>query len=148
MLLQRPKSLKNLLSVHEIAFLFLVAVTGLLGGMTAYFWQVNSTESVRINALIYRTEQIRGEFFGQVQEVIRARVLEDPRAYDLYSDYSRRIDDHFNKLRNEAALRTEDEAIQGLQQSYREIQKDMNKIFSDPYLSNQLVRIKILDPRF
>ena len=148
MLLQSPKSLKNLISVHEIAFLFLVAVTGLLGGMTAYFWQVNSTESVRINALIYRTEQIRGEFFGQVQEVIRARVLEDPRAYDLYSDYSRRIDDHFNKLRNEAALRTEDEAIQGLQQSYREIQKDMNKIFSDPYLSNQLVRIKILDPRF
>jgi signal transduction histidine kinase len=148
MLLQRPKSLKNLILVHEVAFLFLVAVTGMLGGLSAYFWHQNSAESVRINALIYRTEQIRGELFGQIQEVIRARVLEDPRAFDVYSDYSRRLDKHFNKLRNEATSRQEDDAIQELQRSYREIQKDMNKIFSDPYLTSQLVRIKILDPRF
>lgn len=148
MLLQRPKSLKNLVLVHEIAFLFLVAVTGMLGGLSAYFWHQNSAESVRINALIYRTEQIRGELYGQIQEVIRARILEDPRAFDLYSDYSRRIDKHFNKLRSEATLREEDEAIQGIQQSYREIQKDMNKIFSDPYLTSQLVRIKMLDARY
>ena len=69
---KKRKSLKNLLFIHEIAFLFLVAVTGVLGGMSTFFWQETSSESVRINNLIYATEQIRSELFRQIQQVIRA----------------------------------------------------------------------------
>ncbi len=148
MAFRRPKSLKNLIFIHEIAFLLLVGVTGLIGGLSAYFWQQNSSESVRINALFYLTEQIRGELYAQIQEVIRARVLEDPRALDVYSKYSRRIDDRFNSLRRRTASQQEELAIQNLHVSYREIQKDMNKIFSDPYITNKLARIQILDPTF
>lgn len=126
----------------------MVAVTGLLGGLSAYFWKQSSSESVRINALFYITEQIRSELYAQIQEVIRARVLEDPRALDVYADYSRRIDDHYNALRRRTASRREDLAIQSLQRSYREIQQDMNKIFSDPYITDQLARIRIIDPAF
>ena len=148
MALKRPKSLKRLIFIHEAAFLFLVAVTGLLGGLSAYFWQQNSSESVRINALFYLTEQIRGELYAQIQEVIRARLFEDPRALEVYSDYSKRIDDYYNILRRKTETKEESLAIQELQLSYREIQKDMNKVFSDPYITNQLARIKIIDPAF
>ena len=148
MWINRPKSLRKLLMIHEIAFLFLVAVTGLMGGISAYFWHQYSAESDRINNLIFGTEQIRSELFRQIQEAIRARLLEDAQALELYGKYSRSIDDQFNKLRQNSNSPEEDKAIQDLQLSYREIQKDMNKIFTDPYLASRQVRMKILDPRF
>ena len=148
MLSKRPKSLSSLLLIHEIAFIVLVALTGVIGGLSAYFWQKNSTESVRINQLRSDTEQMRSSLFRQIQAAIRVRVLEDPKSLDVYSEYSRLIDKQFNRLRSTSVSRHEDEAIQSLQESYREIQKDMNKIFTDPYISDLRVRMKILDPRF
>ncbi len=144
----KRRSLKNLLLIHEIAFLLLVAVTGTLGSLSAFFWQETSSESVRINNLIYVTEQIRSELFRQIQQVIRARMLEDPRAFGVYAEYSRRIDRLFNTLRRDSASREEDDSIQALQFAYRTIQQDMNAIFSDPYATDNVVRMKILDPRF
>jgi Signal transduction histidine kinase len=148
MSIRRPKSLKRLLLIHEIAFLLLVAVTGLLGGLSAYFWQHYSTESVRINQLILGTEQIRSELFRQIQEAIKARLLEDPDSIERYGEYSRSIDRKFNALRQSSASRNEDLAINDLHVSYRELQKDMNKIFRDPYMISFQVRMNILDPRF
>jgi signal transduction histidine kinase len=148
MSLRRPKSLKNLIFRHEIAILFLVAVTGLLGGLSAYFWQQNSAESVRINSMFYLTEQIRGELYAQIQEMIRARVLEDERALEAYPEYSRSISERFNELRQRSRSRDEDISIQELNLSYREIQGDMNNIFDNPYLTNSSTRIQILNPAF
>ena len=145
---KRPKSLRNLLLTHEIAFIFLVAVTGFLGVLSSYFWHQYALESNRINHLIFSTEHIRSELFRQIQEAIRARLLEDPHALELYGEYSRSIDGHFNLLRQHAKSGDEDIAIQDLQASYREIQKDTNKIFTDPYVISRQVRMKILDPRF
>ncbi len=148
MWIRRPKSLRNLLIIHEVAFVLLVAVTGLLGGLSAYFWQQYSAESERINNLIFGIEQIRGALFRQIQEAIRARLLEDVGALELYGEYSRTIDQQFNQLRQNSKSTDEDMATQDLQASYREIQKDMNKIFTDPYMVSRTVRMKILDPRF
>jgi len=113
----RKQPLKNLLLRHEIAFLCLVISTGLLTGLATYYWQQTSAESMRINNLIYVTEQIRGELFRQIQEVIRARVMEDPRAVALYRQYSREIERDFNQLRRNSATRGEDIAVQGMQKS-------------------------------
>lgn len=148
MSMTRRRSLRNLLFVHEIAFLFLVAVTGLLTGLSTFYWRETSSESVRINNLVYLTEQIRGELFRQIQEVIRAKVLEEREALSVYARYSRQIDRDFNQLRQNSGARDEDQAIQALQETYREIQQDMNKIFGDPYDVNYVVRLRILDPRF
>ena len=146
--IRRPKSLKNLIFRHEIAILFLVAVTGLIGGLSAYFWQHSSAESVRINSMFYSTEQIRGELYAQIQEMFRARILEDERALKAYSGYSRSISERFNELRRKSNSREEDMSIQELNLSYREIQGDMNKIFDDPYAANQFARIQILNPTY
>ena len=141
-------SLRKLLLAQEVTFLLLLALTGLLGGLSAYFWQQNSEESVRLNDLSYVTEQIRSDLFQQIQAAIRARLLEDVRSLELYGEYSRRIDKNFNKLRSGAISREEDAAIQDVHVSYREIQKDMNAIFADPYSISMQIRMKILDPRF
>ncbi len=39
-------------------------------------------------------------------------------------------------------------AIQDLNLSYREIQRDMNNLFNDPYISNRLSQIQLLNPQF
>ena len=142
------QSLRRLLLSHEIALLLLVVVTGLLTGAATYFWQQTSAESVRINNMSYITEQLRGELFRQIQEAIRARVLEDPRAVKLYSEYSRQIGRGFNQLRRNSVSHEEDLAVQGMEKSYREIQQDMNKITTDPYAINYVQRMKILDTQF
>ncbi|MCI0400668.1 MAG: HAMP domain-containing histidine kinase [Gammaproteobacteria bacterium] len=147
MRIRSPSSLKSLLLTHELAFLFLVAVTGVLGGLSAYFWHQTSAESVRINILIGSAQQIRSDLFRQIKEVTRARLMEDPKAVTLYTDYSRRIDEGFNELRRHAVSRPEDIAIQSMQRAYRVIQKDMNNIFSDPYAVRE-ARIMILNPRY
>jgi len=141
-------SLKRLLLSHEIALLLLVMVTGLLTGAATYFWQQTSAESVRLNNMIYITEQLRGELFRQIQEVIRARILEDPRAVKLYQEYSKQIGRGFNQLRRNSRNHEEDLAVQALEKSYREIQLDMNKITTDPYAVDYAERMKILDPQF
>ncbi len=133
---------------QELAFLFLVAVTGALGGTWAYFWQKNSAELVRLNELTYLSQQIRGDLFRQIKEVLYARMVENPEAFELYGSYSRLMDQHFKDLRQLADRGDERQAIQGLQQAYRILQSDMNHIFSDPYLPTQSVRIKVLDPRY
>jgi len=144
----RPHSLRKLLLVHEIAFVFLVAVTGLMGGMSAYFWKHYSNESERINQLALGAEQIRSEIFRQIQEVIRGRLQEDPRALELYREYSKSISRLFNSMRRNSASHDEDEAVNGMQISYRELQQDMNKIFTNPYLVSRQVRMNLLDPAF
>ncbi|MEM7026997.1 MAG: ATP-binding protein [Pseudomonadota bacterium] len=142
------KSLKSLIFRHEIAILLLITITALTGGATAYFWQQNSAESLRINDMFYFTEQVRGEMYAQIQEMIRARVLEDSNAYNSYAQYSRSISELFNELRRRSISKEEDLAIQELNLSYREIQRDMNNVFNDPYIANRLSRIQLLDPQF
>ena len=143
----QQNSLGKLLLIQEIAFLLLLGLTGLLGGLSAYYWQQNSEESARLNELRYITEQIRSDLFQQIQEAIRARLLEDVRALELYGEYTQIIDKHFNNLQSKAKSRDENTAIQEMRVSYREIQNDMNAIFK-PYAIPFQVRMKILDPTF
>ena len=140
-------SLSHLLLVHEAAFLFLVAVTGLLSGLSAYFWQKTSAESARLNNSIYLSEQLRGELYRQLQEVPRAHWSGNVDALEVYYEYSRRIGRHFNQLRRASLTRDEDQVIQGLQLAYRKIQIEVYKIFENPELQDQEVRPDILDLR-
>jgi signal transduction histidine kinase len=126
MLTKRPNSLKSLVLVHEIIVLFLVLGTVLLSGLYAYFWQQNSAESVRINNMVYVTDQIRGQLYRLIQDVQLLSVLKDQQARDLYLQYSSEIGEQFNGLRRNSVNRDEDIAIQELNNAYRIIQRELN----------------------
>ena len=134
-----PKSLKNLIFRHEIAILFLVAVMGLIGGVSAFFWQQNSAESVRINTMFYLTEQIRGELYAQIQEMIRARILEDSHALEIYPEYSRSISERFNELRRRSISRKEDLAIQELNLAFWLFLYHVHKAYKYIFLTKKLI---------
>jgi signal transduction histidine kinase len=144
----QPRSLRRLLLTHDLAFLVLVAVTGVLGGFWAYFWQQTSVESVRLNGLAHIAQEIRHDLSRQIREVVLARLRDDPEALKSYLARSKKIENRFNTLRRRSTSRAEDYAIQGMQKSYRVVQRDMNGIFQDPYLLNRIVRIKLLDPNY
>ena len=148
MQVSQSQSLRRLLLTHDLAFLVLVTVTGLLGGAWAYFWQQTSVESVRLNNLAHVAQEIRSDLFRQIKEVVLARLSDDPQAATTYAAHSKEIENRFNTLRRRSASRAEDYAIQGLQQAYRVLQRDMNGIFEDPYLLNRIVPIKLLDPNY
>jgi len=146
MRLPKIASLRRLLLVHELAFLLLVVVTGVLGGVWAYFWQSNTAESLRISQMYYAAQQVRGDLFRQIKDVYLARLLDDAGAVRTYSDYARRIDAHFDTLNRRARAGDEARAVQAMQEAYRVLRQDMNKIFADPYVIGRVTRIRILDP--
>jgi len=139
-------SLKRLLLAHELALVLLLAVTGGLGGLWAYFWHQTTEESVRIDQIYYSAQQIRGDLFRQIKEVYLARLMEEPEAVRSYTGYSRRIDEHFERIAERTVGAGERAAVERLRESYRVIQRDMNNIFADPYLMSRVVRVRILDP--
>lgn len=144
---KRHNSLHKLLFIQETAFILLLLITGLLGGVSAYFWQQSSSESVRLNQLHYTTEQIRSVLFIQIDTAVRARLLKDESALQLYGQYSGEIDKKFNKLHSNSKTREEALAIQELHVSYRTIQNDMNIAFSGPDPAPE-GRMRMLNPIF
>ncbi len=146
--MKKPLKLKQLLLRYELAFLLLLLVTGALGGMWAYYWQQTSAESVRLGQLNDAAQQIRTDLFRQIKEVTWARLKEDPEALKLYSTYSRKIDRNFRQLKDTSNDNSEKKAIEQIRESYRIIEKDMNKIFTDPYMISRIVRLRVLDPAY
>ena len=143
-----PQSLRRLLLGYELAFLGLVLVTGAMGGLWAYFWQQTAAESLRLNAFADTAEEIRALVFQQIKDVALARLRDDPAAAAVNTDYYRQIQNQFNSLRRQSGSRAEDYAIQSMQEAYGRLQADMQAVFDDAYLLNQMVRIKLLEPGY
>ena len=144
----KPQSLRQLLLSHELAFLFLVVVTGALGGFWAYFWQQTSAESIRLNGLAHIAQEIRSDLYRQVKEVALARLRDDPDTESVYAAHTKDIKARFNLLRQRSRGRAEAYAIQALQEGYGRLQADMNAIYDDAYLLNRMVRSSLLEPEY
>lgn len=142
------KPLKSLLLRYELAFLLLLLLTGALGGLWAYYWQQTSAESVRLGQLRNAAQQIRTDMFRQIKEVTWARLKDDPDALQLYAGFSRKIDQNFTRLRKVSNSSGEKQAIDQVVEAYRVLEKDMNKIFTDPYMISRMIRLRVLDPAY
>lgn len=143
-----PQSLRRLLLRHDLVFLALVVIMGVLAGTWAILWQQSSAESIRVNHLGHIGQEIRSLVFKQIQEVSVAALREDPRARELNSDYVKRVQEHFNQLRRSSANRAEDYAVQAMQTAFSLLQASLRKTLEDPSALNRLVRAKIFDPAF
>ncbi|HQR50785.1 MAG TPA: ATP-binding protein [Methylophilaceae bacterium] len=114
----KPKSLKNLLLVHELTFIFLIVLAGMAGATGIHYWQQASHESLRINQLIQEIQQTRGDLYRQMKELFDAFFLDDTQARAEYDSYTRSVEQHFRELRGLAVGEEEKQAISELQLGY------------------------------
>ncbi|MGI9334547.1 MAG: HAMP domain-containing protein [Gammaproteobacteria bacterium] len=143
-----PRSLKGLLLLNQGALVVLVVLAGLLGAVWAAHWQSASREAVRINALLQGAQQVRGDMYRQLQEVVRARLTENTESLHVYSVYAERIVKQFEGLTALAADREESLAVDYMRQTYEVVHEDMEKVFSSPYVASDAARMKLLDPAY
>ena len=143
-----PKSLQGLLLLNESALLALVVATATLTGLWALFWTQSSQEAARIETLARLAERVRGDMYRQVQEVIHARLTEDPAVLRVYADYRRQITERFAELHELVRDENERAAVEYLQDAYTVVLHDMEKVFADPNEISQAARMKLLDPAY
>jgi signal transduction histidine kinase len=123
-----PKSLKNLLLVHELTFVFLVALAGAIGGYGIHQWHDASLESMRINLLVQEIQQTRGDMYRQMKELFDAYFLADPTSNEEYNVYAQNIAQRFNTLEKLAKDPEEAKAVHELQLSYSEYLTESGRI--------------------
>lgn len=118
--MRKPRALKELLLIHELTFVLLIVLAVTAGAIGIRSWQNSSQESQRINSLIQEIQQTRGDLYRQLKELFDAYLLADPTARTEYDSYTRKVEDHFRKLRQLALDNAERSAIARLQQSYHD----------------------------
>ena len=125
-----PRSLKDLLLIHELAFILLVALAGAAGVIGIHLWDHSARESQRINMLILEIQQTRGDLYRQMKELFDAYFLNDPTAEEEYNAYTESVEAHFDRLRKLAVDAEELDAIAELRGSYHEFLLKTTPIFS------------------
>ena len=117
--MQKTRSLKNLLLIHELIFIVLILLSVTAGAYGIYLWDKSSLETQRINLLIQEIQQTRGDLYRQMKELFDAFFLDDKDAINEYDQYTLSIEQHFNSLKSLAVGNEEKVAIQALQKNYR-----------------------------
>ena len=143
-----PRSLKGLLLLNESALLALVLVTATLTGLWTWFWTQSSQEAARIETLARLAERVRGDMYRQLQEVVHARLAENPAALRVYAGYRRQIAERFVELHDLVRDESERAAVEYLQDAYTVVLDDMEKVFVDPNMIAESARMKLLDPAY
>jgi signal transduction histidine kinase len=140
------RSLKSLLLTYQTSFLLLVIMTGAIGGLWAYFWQQTSQESVRLGALLFEAQQVRGDLYRLLKEITRASAIGDPTAFERYWVHLYRIDQHFYALQQHAEAPAEVRSIETMQKSYSLMQANMNRFLASSM--NDASRVALLEPAY
>ena len=133
--MRASKSLKELLLIHELIFIFLVTIACSAGFIGIRVWDQSAQESYRINLLIQEIQQTRGDLYRQMKELFDAFFLADFQAFDEYNDYTKKLDGHFLALEKLAHGAEEKKAVAEIKKSYASFISETTYIFK---LSNQL----------
>jgi nitrogen fixation/metabolism regulation signal transduction histidine kinase len=126
----KTKSLKDLLLIHELTFILLVALAGTAGIVGIHLWDQSSQESQRINLLVQEIQQTRGDLYRQIKEVFDAYFLADPDARNEYDAYTTSIDKHFLQLKELAVGQEELAAIKDMKDSYTTFVAETTNLFN------------------
>ena len=86
--------------------------------------------------------------YRQLQEVVHARLTENPAALRVYARYRRQIAERFTELHELVRDESERAAVEYLQDAYTVVLDDMEKVFVDPNLVAESARMKLLDPAY
>lgn len=126
---QKNKSLKDLLLIHELAFILLIILAAAAGAIGIHLWEKSSQESSRINQLVQEVQQTRGDLYRQMKELFDAYFLEDQGARAEYDEFTVSVEKHFAQLQTIAVGKAEKSAIAELHASYQQFVFETSTLF-------------------
>lgn len=127
--MMKQKSLKDLLLLHEFAFILLIILAATAGAVGIHLWEKSSEESNRISSLVLEVQQTRGDLYRQLKELFDAYFLEDTGARKEYDDFTIALEKHFVRLKSLAVGDAEAQAVAALHRSYREFVYETSTLF-------------------
>ncbi|MBA3695270.1 MAG: HAMP domain-containing histidine kinase [Methylotenera sp.] len=126
---QKNKSLKDLLLIHELAFILLIILAAVAGAIGIHLWEKSNQESSRINYLVQEVQQTRGDLYRQMKELFDAYFLEDKGARAEYNQFTLSVEKHFSQLQAMAIGHAEKSAITELHASYKQFVFETSTLF-------------------
>jgi signal transduction histidine kinase len=127
--IKKNKSLKDLLLIHELAFIVLIILAATAGAIGIHLWEKSSQESNRINSLVQEVQQTRGDLYRQMKELFDAYFLDDAGARTEYNDFTTSVEAHFVQLQNLAVGAEEKAAVNDLHASYQQFVYETSDLF-------------------
>lgn len=127
--IEKNKSLKDLLLIHELAFILLIILAAAAGAVGIHLWEKSSQESNRINSLVQEVQQTRGDLYRQMKELFDAYFLEDAGARAQYNGFTASVEAHFVKLQTIAVGAEETAVVNDLHASYRQFVFETSALF-------------------
>src|SRR6187551_3288664 len=125
----KDKSLKDLLLIHELAFILLILLAAAAGAIGIHLWEKSSQESNRINSLVQEVQQTRGDLYRQMKELFDAYFLDDAEAHSQYNEFTKSVEAHFVQLNRIAVGKEEQAVVNDLQSSYRQFVFETSALF-------------------
>ncbi len=130
-MIKKNKSLKDLLLIHELAFILLIILAATAGAIGIHLWEKSSQEANRISALVTEVQQTRGDLYRQMKELFDAYFLDDSGARAEYDNFTVSVEKHFVELKKLTVGETEKTAINDLHSNYKKF------VIETPALFNQ-----------
>ncbi|MEI8362075.1 MAG: ATP-binding protein [Betaproteobacteria bacterium] len=128
-MVKKNKSLKDLLLIHELAFILLITLAATAGAIGIHLWEKSSIESNRISALVSEVQQTRGDLYRQMKELFDAYFLDDLGARAEYNNFTISVEKHFVRLKKITVGEAEKTAINDLHASYKEFVLETSSLF-------------------
>lgn len=129
MLGNKNKSLKDILIIHELAFILLIMLSATAGAIGINLWDQLSKETQRLSSLVSEVQQTRGDLYRQLKELFDAYFLEDDGAREEYDNFTHSVEKHFTQLNQMAVGADEKLAIEELHNNYRQFVKETSVLF-------------------
>ncbi|MDI1309835.1 MAG: HAMP domain-containing sensor histidine kinase [Methylotenera sp.] len=140
-MIKKNKSLKDLLLIHELAFILLIILAAMAGAIGIHLWEKSSQEASRISSLVSEVQQTRGDLYRQMKELFDAYFLDDSSARAEYDNFTITVEAHFVQLKKITVSEAEKAAINDLHENYKKFVIETPMLF-DQYRATKSDSVK------
>lgn len=140
-MIKKNKSLKDLLLIHELAFILLIILAATAGAIGIHLWEKSSQEASRISLLVTEVQQTRGDLYRQMKELFDAYFLDDLGARAEYNGFTISVEAHFVQLKRITVSEAEKAAINDLHENYKKFVVETPVLF-DQYQATKSDTVK------
>jgi signal transduction histidine kinase len=135
-MIKKNKSLKDLLLIHELAFILLIILAATAGAIGIHLWEKSSQEASRISLLVTEVQQTRGDLYRQMKELFDAYFLDDSGARAEYDNFTITVEAHFVQLKKITVSEAEKAAINDLHENYKKFVIETPALFDQYRATN------------